>query len=1041
MINKKTFIIIFLCLIINFVPKYNAFSQFDSHPELDWFTIETDHFYINYHKGTERTAQKVAKITEEIFGPITSLYKYEPDQKVSFIITDVSDIANGATDFYNNRIGIYTTALDFNLRGTTNWLRNVITHEFVHIVQIQASMKFSRKLPAIYFQLLNYEQEKRPDVLYGYPNVIVSYPISGIGVPAWFAEGTAQYMRQPLYYDYWDPHRDMILRMYVFGNNMLSYNEMGQFSSITTLKAESIYNSGFALTRYISEKYGEDKLLEITEHLGDLTNFSMNTAIEKSLGIDGNQLYDEWKSYLKKDYAEKVKDVKASKIEGEIIEEEGFANYNPKFSPDGKKIAYLSNQNADYEMLALMLYDIETKEKEALTAPIETNFSWSPDGKKIIFAKRNSPRTIHGSTTFDLYEYNLKSENEKRLTKNLRAFSPSYSPGGDSICFIVNKDGSLNLYISNANGKNFKPLTFFQNGEQVYNPKFSKDGEEIVFDYSLNESRKLAAIDIKTGEMEFIINEEKVDARNPAFSNDGEKLYFVSNKTGIYNIYAYDMNTGKTTQITNVLGGAFMPSVDTAGNITYSSYQSTGYKIALLEDFTENDEGSLGAYKQPQRLVQKYANPDSLSAVKKNNFEWDKLKNFDDKKITEYNSKPYKSLFTQIAFFPILRLDNYTKGDDWTFFDAIKPGLYFYSDEVLNRFSIFGGASINKRLERDLFLQFQYQNGFPIFKDFFNKTLHFNPVFTLEGYNITRKSTGELIASVDTLDVDVEYDLLEFDFGMAFKLINRSHNFKFTYTFSKYASSIDDFLIPQSGIQVSASSQDYFRANDFSLAYHYRSLYPNRNWDIIPIGREVNIKYNYEISNINPELEVKDDGTVVDRFSTNRLHKLDADLTESFGLFNNKHSLSFKLRGAIIFGPPVDDFYNFYAAGLPGMKGYTFYALGGGRVATLNLTYRFPLLTNIDTRISPLYLDKLYLSIYGDYGNAWEGNDVKLNDFKKDIGAQLRLKAFSFYVFPTSIFFDAAYGFDSYTRTFLDKEVTYGKEWRFYFGMLFGFDI
>jgi hypothetical protein len=314
-------------------------------------------------------------------------------------------------------------------------------------------------------------------------------------------------------------------------------------------------------------------------------------------------------------------------------------------------------------------------------------------------------------------------------------------------------------------------------------------------------------------------------------------------------------------------------------------------------------------------------------------------------------------------------------------------------------------------------------------------------VFTLEGYNITRKSTGELIASVDTLDVDVEYDLLEFDFGMAFKLINRNHNFKFTYTFSKYASSIDDFLIPQSGIQISASSQDYFRANDFSLAYHYRSLYPNRNWDIIPIGREVNIKYNYEISNINPELEVKDNGTVVDRFSTNRLHKLDADWTESFGLFNNKHSLSFKLRGAIIFGPPVDDFYNFYAAGLPGMKGYTFYALGGGRVATLNMTYRFPLLTKIDTRISPLYLDKLYLSIYGDYGNAWEGNDVKLNDFKKDIGAQLRLKAFSFYVFPTSIFFDAAYGFDSYTRTFLDKEVTYGKEWRFYFGMLFGFDI
>ena len=75
----------------------------------------------------------------------------------------------------------------------------------------------------------------------------------------------------------------MILRMYVEGNNMLTWNEMGQFSSITTLKAESIYNSGFALTRYIAKNYGEDKLREISENLGDLTNFSMETAVERSL--------------------------------------------------------------------------------------------------------------------------------------------------------------------------------------------------------------------------------------------------------------------------------------------------------------------------------------------------------------------------------------------------------------------------------------------------------------------------------------------------------------------------------------------------------------------------------------------------------------------------------------------------------------------------------------------------------------------------------------------------------------------------------------
>jgi len=129
MVNKKSIFAVCLVCFYAFVNLQSARSQFESHPDLNWFTIETTHFYVNYHEGTERTAQTIAKIAEEVFGPITSLYKYEPTQKVSFVVTDVSDISNGATDFYGNRIEIFASALDFDLRGTHNWLRNVITHE------------------------------------------------------------------------------------------------------------------------------------------------------------------------------------------------------------------------------------------------------------------------------------------------------------------------------------------------------------------------------------------------------------------------------------------------------------------------------------------------------------------------------------------------------------------------------------------------------------------------------------------------------------------------------------------------------------------------------------------------------------------------------------------------------------------------------------------------------------------------------------------------------------------------------------------------
>jgi len=1034
---KKVLSSITLILMI-IVPYKKLLSQFDSHPELDWFTIETKNFYVHYHTGTERTANTIAKIAEEVYGPITNLYKHKPEEKVSFIVNDVSDVANGAADYYGNRIEIFATSLDYDLRGTHNWLRNVITHEFTHIVQVQASMKYSRKMPALYLQWLGYENEVRPDVLYGYPNVIVSYPLSGVGVPAWYAEGTAQYMRQQLSYEKWDAHRDMILRSFTVDGNLLSWGEMGQFSSITSLKAESIYNLGYGLTRYIAEKYGEDKLKEISNNLGDFTNFSMDKAVKKALGIDGKEVYNQWKDFLKKDYDIRLQHVKKNKIEGDIIEKKGFANYNPQFSPDGKKIAYLSNQDFDYGTTGLFIYDLVKKKSENVTAPVTTNYSWSPNGKKILFAKRNSPQTIHHSTIFDLYEYDLKSKEEKRLTTNLRAYSPSYSPDGKLICFVANKDGTLNLKIADSDGNKIDPLTDFNDGEQIYNPKFSPDGTKIIFDFSYEDSRKLSEIDIETGKMDFILDEKNTDYRNPVYSKDGKKIYFSSNETGIFNIYSLDTDTKYIKQITNVIGGAFMPSIDSLGNLAYSMYTSEGYKIALLKNYEEKDPLTLGSYIKPDVLLSKYAVTDSTNAG--GEFDWIKLKDFNDRDISMLEKRPYKSLFTSLSFVPVVRFDTYKRKNKFNFLEAIKPGLYFFSNEVLNRFSIFGGASVNIKGERDIFLQFQYDNGFPFFKDFFTKKLKFNPRLTLDGYNVTRKSDGDLIAGADTVNVGITYDLLSFDFGMAFNIINFDHEMKAGYSYSNYAYNIDAFALP-SGVSVRSSRENYFKAHDLSLQYKYDYTLPNRNSDVNPIGRNLDVKYDYEISDINPSIVVNDDGTIRTDFEKRKLHKLSGSFTEAIGLFNNKHSLALKLIGGTIFGPPVEDFYNFYATGLPGMKGYPFYSLGGGRMAVARLTYRIPIFTNIDTRISPLYLDKLYFSIYGDVGNAWDGDNTKLKDFKKDIGAQIRLQAFSYYVFPTSIFFDAAYGFDKFTRIYQDKPVTYGQDWNFYFGVLFGFDL
>ena len=295
MFRKYTFFL----LVLAFSTK--TFAQFNDYdPDYNWLTIKGKHVMVHFHEEAERTAQIVAKIADEVWGPITSLYGYEPET-VHYVIKDIDDYSNGATFFFDNKIEIWASALDFDLRGAHNWLRNVISHEFTHMVQIQASMKVGRRVPALYLQFLNYEDKRRPDILYGFPNFIASYPVASINMPAWFAEGTAQYMRTEFNYDNWDTHRDMILRSYVLDDKMLTWNEMGVFGK-TSLGNESVYNSGFALTRYISQKYGEDKLRKVTKALGDWNVFTIDAAFEKVIGKNGYDLYDEWKAFLKEDY-------------------------------------------------------------------------------------------------------------------------------------------------------------------------------------------------------------------------------------------------------------------------------------------------------------------------------------------------------------------------------------------------------------------------------------------------------------------------------------------------------------------------------------------------------------------------------------------------------------------------------------------------------------------------------------------------------------------------------------------------------------------
>ena len=347
-------------------------------------------------------------------------------------------------------------------------------------------MKASTRFPAIYFQGFSYEDEKRDDVLYGYPNTMFSIPVPGVAVPPWLAEGTAQYMSPELKYDFWDSHRDMLLRDLVLNKKLLSFNQMNTFGK-KGIGGEAVYNQGFSFSNYLLKRFGSSILPKISDKLSK-SSYSINDAILKSTDnqISGYQLYEEWALYLQSFYDEQLENVLKNMTTADIIENEGTTNLFPKISPNGKKLAYISNKENDYfSQTDLFIYDFVDTSKKKLVSGVKYAPTWIND-TTLIFTMRSKPNK-YGSRYYDLYKMNLNQKKPDQITKEKRLRSPSYNSKRHLIAAINTVDGLSNIFISDADSINFTKLTNFNNQEYISTISWDTYGNKLYADVILNQ--------------------------------------------------------------------------------------------------------------------------------------------------------------------------------------------------------------------------------------------------------------------------------------------------------------------------------------------------------------------------------------------------------------------------------------------------------------------------------------------------------------------------------------------------------------------------
>jgi len=207
---------------------------------------------------------------------------------------------------------------------------------------------------------------------------------------------------------------------------------------------------------------------------------------------------------------------------------------SPSWSFDQNKLAYVSFKNNRSEVFVIHPFLKIKPIKLPKFDGIASSPSWHPDGERIAL-------TISKKGNKDIYLYNLKTKELKRLTKNTAIDTEAnFSPDGKSMAFTSNRTGQVQIYIKNLDTGKIKRATF--KGTYNAKPVFSPDGKELALIHRVGKDYRLSLLNIATRDLT-IMTQNKSD-ESPYFSPNGGMIIFATNRDnkGILSIISLHNN-------------------------------------------------------------------------------------------------------------------------------------------------------------------------------------------------------------------------------------------------------------------------------------------------------------------------------------------------------------------------------------------------------------------------------------------------------------------------------------------------------------------
>lgn len=933
-------------LLLLYLPAGNAITD----PSFSWMTLTSPHFLIHYHQGEEALARRTVVLAEDVHHRLVPRMKSQPRERTNIVLIDALDDANGwATVMPYNLITLYITPPlgepGFGAHPHDDWMRMLITHEYTHIVQ----MDMATDVPAML------------------RNIFGNLYLPNMWQPVWLKEGLAVYEETELTGGGRNrsPAADMVMRMAYLEDNFPSISHAANFTEKWPA-GEVPYLFGGGFTGFIAEKFGRDKLADISvKYSGRSWPFLVSSTAYRALGNDYPELWEEWKSRLARRYEvtrRKVLDqgLSASRaLTPNGSNRGGYRNLAPAISPDGRQIAY-SVENAD-EHPSIHLMNIDGSNDRKLVDNITSSgqsIAWGGDARGFYYTRIEMVR--NANLYNDIYYYDLERHREIRLTRHLRARDPAPSPDGTRLVFVTTLLGKTRLAMLPLMQKTpVKERDINWLGEDSANqfetPRFSPDGQKIAVGVRQPDGYKdIWILDSQGNKIEELMHDRAIDG-GAVWSADGGSLYFSSDRSGIFNLYAYDLAGKKISQVSNVLGGAFMPSVTPDGSeIAFANYSSLGYDIHVLENSPAAWK-AIGDYRDPYPAMSYADNPVETGQ-------------------SSYNPLPTLSPRLWLPY------------SGYSEYSGTLGGLLTFGSDAVQRHSYILSALYGPSKHRAWYdLNYLYAGLFP--------NVRLNVQDTDMTYaNLLEQKTGFIarenyVERARVLDASLIFPLLELDQQHALTLGYRRKIIGGLSPVPPWAGY--DGVTPAQGVL--ASGRVSYLFND-AKKYGY-SISPED-------GRSIELGYERLGRKIGSDFSLEkyslDWHEYIDLPSDHHVLLLRAFAGKSSG--DVLAQRAFQLGG----DNPGDLTINVIEQNVF-LRGYPFNQYRGQKIGLLSSEYRFPV-RNLEKGFSntPFFFKRVHGAVFAEAGNAWDAA-YSSKDMKRAVGFEARMDMSFAYALPITV--------------------------------------